>query len=117
MDSIPGEIKVEAEENSNLLLISVSSSDAQTAYDILHSVIKNYPDVSKFVFGETHLKILDETGVPSDDGKRVFAYSSYKKGLVQGIAAAMAILAVYVLTRKTVKSKDELKNKIFISRV
>lgn len=66
LDSIPGSIDVEAEEGTNLLTMSVSSNDPQMAYNILHAVIDYYPEVAEFVFGETRLEILDETGIPSD---------------------------------------------------
>ena len=69
LSSIPGSIQVEAEEDTNLLTMSVSSSDPQMSYDILHAVIDNYPWVAEFVFGDTTLEILDETGVPTDTGR------------------------------------------------
>lgn len=115
MDHIPGTITVKAEENVNLMTINVSSSDPQMAYDILHSVIDNYPEVARFVFGDTRLNILDETGVPTDSGKAQTIRASYKKGALQGAVLGIAVLAVYVLTRRTIKSKKELKKKININ--
>lgn len=112
LSSIPGSIQVEAEEDTNLLTMSVSSSDAQMAYDILHAVIDNYPRVTEFVFGETTLEILDETGVPTDTGREVVIRGSFRKGAIQGAAAAVVILCLYVLSRQTVKSKDKLKRQI-----
>ena len=50
----------------NMLTISVSGDDPQMAYNILQSVIKNYPQVAEYIFGETSLQVLDETGIPSD---------------------------------------------------
>ena len=36
-------------ENSNLFTLSVTSRDAQAAYDILQALIKNYPAVAEYV--------------------------------------------------------------------
>ena len=59
MESIPGSVSVIADEGINLLTISVSAGDPQVAYDTLVSVMENYPEVAKFVVGETKLTILD----------------------------------------------------------
>ena len=92
--------------------MSVTSDDPQMAYDILHTVIDCYPEVAEFVLGDTSLTILDETGVPSDTQKAVVVRGSYKRGAVMGAGAGLVILCLYVLLKKTVKSKDKLKSQI-----
>lgn len=109
LDSVPGNIKVSAEDGTNLITISVSSGDAQMAYDVLQQVIESYPEVAKFVLGETQLKILDETGVPSDTQKEVIIRGSYKRGALKGAVVSLVILCIYVLLKQNVKSKDKLK--------
>lgn len=81
----------------------------------MQSVIKNYPDAAKFVLGETKLIVLDETGVPTDSGKKQFVRESYKRGAKQGALLGLAVLAVYVFTRNTVKNTRELRNKLNIN--
>ena len=112
MDSVPGSISATAEEGTNLLTMSVTSDDPQMAYDILHTVIDCYPEVAEFVLGNTSLTILDETGVPSDTQKEVVVRGSYRRGAVMGAGAGLVILCLYVLLKKTVKSKDKLKSQI-----
>ena len=112
MDSVPGSISATAEEGTNLLTMSVTSDDPQMAYDILHTVIDCYPEVAEFVLGNTSLTILDETGVPSDTQKEVVVRGSYRRGAVLGAGAGLVILCLYVLLKKTVKSKDKLKSQI-----
>ena len=112
MDSVPGSISATAEEGTNLLTMSVTSDDPQMAYDILHTVIDCYPEVAEFVLGNTSLTILDETGVPSDTQKAVVVRGSYRRGAVLGAGAGLVILCLYILLKKTVKSKDKLKSQI-----
>lgn len=112
MDSVPGSISATAEEGTNLLTMSVTSDDPQMAYDILHTVIDCYPEVAEFVLGNTSLTILDETGVPSDTQKEVVVRGSYRRGAVMGAVAGLVILCLYILLKKTVKSKDKLKSQI-----
>lgn len=112
LDYLPGKISVEAEEDMNLLTISVSSDDPQMAYDTLTSVIKNYPEVAEYIFGDTNLKILDETGIPSDTRKEIVIRGSYRKGAVQGLIVSGIILCLYVFMKRTVRTKEKLNRQI-----
>ena len=112
MDHLPGSISVKAEEGTNLLTMSASSDDPQMAYNLLHAVIDNYPAVGEFVFGETRLEILDETGIPSDVQREDVIRGSYKRGALQGAVIGFAILCIYVVAHRTVKSKDKLKRQV-----
>lgn len=112
MDSLPGTISVKAEDGTNLLTISASANDPQVAYNLLHAVIDNYPQVGEFVFGETRLEILDETGIPSDSQREEVIRGSYKRGALQGAVIGFVILCIYVLAHRTVRSKDKLKRQI-----
>lgn len=114
LDAVPGNITASAEDGTNLLTIAVTSDDPQMAYDILHTVIECYPEVAEYVVGSTSLTILDETGVPSDTQKAVVVRGSYRRGAVAGAAAGLVILCLYVLLKKTVKSKEKLRNQINI---
>lgn len=106
---MPGEVEVVAEEGANLFTVSASAEDAQLAYDLLHSVIDNYPKVSEFVIGRTKLDILDESGVPEESDLNGAVAKAVKMGALIGILLGLIPIAVYALTRRTVKSKKELK--------
>lgn len=112
MDYVPASITATAESGINLFTLSVTANDAQTAYDVLQSVIRNYPEVARFVLGETSLTIMDETGIPEDTGKIYVIRGSVKEGMLKGALIGLTIMALYVLNRRTVKSRKELKKKI-----
>ncbi|MDO4313150.1 MAG: polysaccharide biosynthesis tyrosine autokinase [Eubacteriales bacterium] len=109
MESVPGNISASADEGTNLFTLSVSANDPQLAYNILQSVIENYPKVAEFVIGETTLDILDETGIPSDTGRTVVIRGSYRRGALKGAVIGLVIMALYIVTRRTVKSRKKLK--------
>lgn len=109
LDSVPGAITATADEGTNLLTISVSSNDPQMAYNTLKSVLKNYPEVAEFVLGQTTLTILDETGIPTDLERVERIRGSYKRGALKGAIIGFVIIMLYAITRRTVKSKKELK--------
>ncbi|MBR5474882.1 MAG: polysaccharide biosynthesis tyrosine autokinase [Lachnospiraceae bacterium] len=112
MAYVPGSISATSEKGTNFFTVSVSASDPQQAYDVLQSVIENYPQVAKFVIGNISLTVLDETGVPEDTGRETTIRGSAKRGAAIGAAIGMAILVLYVLTRKTIKSRKEIKKHI-----
>lgn len=109
VDNLPGSISVAAEDGMNLLTISVTGLDAQAVYDELQVVLETYPQVAEIVLGPTNLDVLDETGVPGDTGKAYAVRGSARQGALKGAALGVALMAVYVLTRRTVKSRRELK--------
>lgn len=106
---VPGTISVEAVENTNLVTIKVEAQDGQTAYDILQSVIKNYPEVAQFVIGQTEISILDDSGVPEDTGSEYVARGSVKQGALVGFLVGIAILFLYMITHRTIRYPGDFK--------
>lgn len=109
-ESVPGNITITAE--GSFLTISARSDDPQTAYDLLVSTMENYPNVAKFVFGNVEFIILDETGVPEDTGREEVIRGSYKRGALEGAMWGVLLVAIYALSRRTVKSKKKLKKQV-----
>lgn len=112
VESVPGSISVTADEGTNLLTLSVTSGDPEQAYAVLQSVIKNYPKVAEFVIGQTELTILDETGVPEDTGREQVIRGSYRRGAMKGAVIGLMIMMFYIVTRRTVKSRKEVKRAV-----
>ena len=112
LDYLPGTISVKAEEGVNMISISVTSEDPQMAYNILHSVIEKYPEVAEYIFGQTRLQVLDETGIPSDTRRETVIRGSYRAGLVQGLIISGGVLCLYVFFKRTVHSREPIKKQI-----
>lgn len=106
---VPGTIEAEAVEGSNLFTLRTTADSAQTAYDILTSVITCYPDVSKFVLGETSMTLLDESGIPTEPANSWSWKSCIKKGVIAGVLLGLFLIVLYAILRKTVKSEEDLK--------
>lgn len=106
---IPGQIEAVAMEDANMITISVTAGTPTDAYDILQSVIKNYPKIAESVIGETELVVLDETGMPAGPMNSVGAMQEAKKGFLVGAAICVLWLAIYALTRKTLRREDDFK--------
>ena len=113
--SVPGTIDVSCIKGTNLLTITVSSWDANYAYNTLQSVLKNYPEVAQFVVGQTELKVIDDSGVPTDTGRASVIRGSVKRGALIGFALGLLIVVLNVVTFRTVRSETELRSLLNIT--
>lgn len=107
--ALPGNIKVTNVEGTNLLTISVSSSDPDLSYKTLLSIIKNYPRVAEYVVGFTTMKIVDDSGIPTDSGKTVAVRGNALKGALYGFVIGLIVVFVHMLTYKTVRTVKDVR--------
>ena len=71
--------------NTNIFTLTVTSGEAQLAYDVLNDVIAYYPSIAEFVVGPTDMYLLDESGLPTAPANSRDYTSAVKKGLVLGV--------------------------------
>lgn len=102
-------ISASAIEDANLFVLKVSGTDPEYCYEVLQSVIKNYPQVAELVVGPTQMEIVDETGVPTEPSNTRQWQSSAKKGAVIGLVLGLLVVVFYGYTKTTVMSKDDLR--------
>lgn len=107
---VPGSISVNAIEGTNLLTVSVSGSDPEMTYRVLQSVLKNYPEVAQFVIGQTKLTVIDDSGVPVDTGRESVLRGSATRGAVMGFVLGLALLALYTINSRTVRTEQDLRS-------
>ena len=111
---VPGSISAVAMENQNLFELSVTGSDPQQIYDVLQSVIENYPVVAEYVIGDTQLHILDETGVPTEAENQPDFMPAAKVGAKNAAIVCLVILILFAFSRNTVRSEEDLKKMLNI---
>lgn len=109
LDYVPGSISAVAVNGQNLFELSVSGSDPQQIYDVLQSVIKNYPSVAEYVIGDTQLHILDETGVPTEPVNQPNFLPAAKAAVKKAAFYCLVILLLFAFGRNTVRSEKDLK--------
>ncbi len=114
LDYMPGSVSVTNIEGTNLLTITVSGSDGQQAYDVLQSVIENYPEVAQYVVGQTELTVIDDSGVPEDTGVETVLRGSVKRGAFIGAVLGFLIVLLYMVTFRTVRSETDLRSMVSV---
>lgn len=114
VDAVPGSISAVAVENQNLFELSVTGSDPQQIYDVLQSVIENYPSVAEYVIGDTQLHIIDETGVPTEPENEPDFMPAAKAGCKKAAVVCVIVLFLFAFSRNTVRSEEDLKKMLNI---
>ena len=110
MTSVPGSINVSCISGTNLLTIRVTSWNADYAYYILQSVLKNYPEVAQYVVGQTELEVIDDSGIPSDTGRASVIRGSVRRGAIVGLGIGLVLVLLHVLAMRTIRSESELRS-------
>ena len=114
-DGIPGTISASSLEDTNLITLTVVAGDGQVAYDILQSVIRNYPKVSAYVIGDVTLNLLDESGIPEKPTNSLNPKRAAGYGMAVGGLGCLVLLILYAMTRTTVTNEDDLRKLFSIS--
>lgn len=110
VEEIEGDISASAVSNSNLFTFKVTSEDPEMALAILESVIRNYPEVSGYVIGNTRLNMIEEPKL-ADSPCNEFSYLKRGvKGFLLGLAISFCFVFVYALTRKTIRKEEEIQD-------
>ena len=109
LSDVPGTLTATAVEDTNLFTITVTSSNYETAYNVLKSVINNYPSVAEYVVGATDLVLV----VPPSASSTPINPISYREKALIGTAggALLGLLIVFFLENlnHTVRHPDEIR--------
>lgn len=109
VDALNGSISAKAVSDSNLITMTVTSSSPQDAKDILESAIKVYPDVARFVIGNTRFNMIDMPSVSSVPYNQPNYTRTVQKWALVGAAGAVLLIALFALLRKTIQKPEEIK--------
>ena len=108
--SVPENIRVTNTANTNLLTIRVTGWNPEVTYNVLQSVIKNYPKVAQHVVGRTNVQVIDDSGVPTDTTRSRTMRNAVRDGALAGLLAAAAALVIYIITFRTVLTSRDLRS-------
>ena len=109
--SFDGTLKASTVTNTNIINLSVTSEDPQTAYEELKAVIAVYPQISDTIFSNAVIDTIRAPQIPRSPSNSVS--SSYKSIVVGGLSLLVLLAIVIIsLLRDTVKNEVSYNNKI-----
>lgn len=108
--ALPASISAYVEGSTALFTIKTTASDPDSAYLVLKSVIKVYPEVARFVVGNTELLLLHEPELPKEPDNTISYGLSIKIGCAAALAVCLVIALLVAVTRKTIRNTNDLKS-------
>ncbi|MBQ9762509.1 MAG: AAA family ATPase [Oscillospiraceae bacterium] len=98
--------------DSNMLVLSVTSTVPQDAYEYLNAIIECYPQVAVYMVDNPHVNIMQNPNLPTVPFNSFSGLGSAAKGAILGAVLGMAIVFVCGLLTRTIQTADELKSSI-----
>ncbi len=109
---LPATLSANAVEGSSMFTLSATSNNPQVSFDVLNSVIENYPSVAKYAVGNIRFDMITSPVVPTSPSNS----NDYLKGVLYataiGFVLGCAIIVLYAYLRNTIKRKSEIKEKL-----
>ena len=101
--------------DTSLITIFIYSPDPQMAYDALQAVLKCYPMISQYVLGNIDMKMVDNTGMPTEPQQEEQAKLRAVMGAAAGFISYIGILGFFFTLKKTVRREEDFQNIFNIS--
>lgn len=108
VESIDSTITASAVEGTNLLTIRVQDPDPQRAFDVMNSVLSNYPEISDYVLGATKIEVVQMGDVPTSPVNLYYIPQTAVRAALAGFVVWILLLFLYAYTRKTAGSADDV---------
>lgn len=110
VEEIDADISASAVSNTNLFTFTVTSETPEESLEVLQSVIRNYPEVSRYVIGNTKLNMIEEPVLAQRPCNEINSIRRGAKGFLLGIGIGICFIFLYALTRKTVRTEEEIQD-------
>ncbi len=117
LEYMPVSLSASVVESSNMFTITATGSDPQLTYDVLLSSVENYPSVAKYVVGNIKFEIITPPVVPSSPSNAIDYTTEIMVGVILGIAAGFVVIFIYVIQRKTIKTKKDIRQELNLETV
>lgn len=109
LSSMPGSVTASAVKDTNLFTITVVTNNYEMSYNVLKSVINNYPTVAEYVIGDTDIVLV----VPPTASAVPINTVSYRKQALLGVAIGtlLSIIAIMLIEvfNTTVRHPDDIE--------
>lgn len=103
-EPVKGTISCEQIPETNLLVLKVSSSTPRQAYIFLNCALRNYDEVSEYVFANASLDVVQEPSIPEEPSNTSWLISRRNQLALLGALGISAIVLFFYFWRYTVKT-------------
>ena len=107
-----GTINTTTVPETNLLIVTVTSSQPDTAFQALNLVVENYSTISDYLFSNAQLEVIKDPVVPVGPSNVINLRAYYPWVLVAALIGTGIIMVAIYCTRDTVKTPAAARRKI-----
>lgn len=108
VNRMPASVSATCVTGTNMVTLTTSGSDPQQTYDVLLSVIDNYPYLTEYIIGRTQMVMISDPVVPTEPTNSMYWMESTAKGAIIGFIIGALWILIYALLRKTIRTKDDI---------
>lgn len=106
---INGTITPYSVADTNMFVLTVSSTDPQDAYDILMAVIECFPQVAIYMVENPRVDVLEQVQMPTAPVNGFSWRDALLSGAVKGLAVGLGLVVLMTILTRTVTSTRQLK--------
>ncbi len=107
-DSVNGTLSAATVEDSNVVTMTMESSNAEDALEFLQAAIEIYPETAHFVLGNIQFYMIEEPSLPTTPYNQISQKRQIVYGGGGGLLLGLLICLILALRSKTVRSSGEL---------
>lgn len=112
LEAFDAKTDVNVVENTNMIRMSVTSESAVKSYRITKSILRNYNQVSDYVFPNVILEIMEAPSIPASPSNAFNVWRSMQNAFLITAVALIMIFAIFSYLKDTVKNEQDVKRKI-----
>ena len=113
MNYVPATLSIQLVNNTNFMIISSSSGNAEDAYRVIKSVAANYGRLTKLM-NDAKMIIVEEPQLPTSPTTSPNYVNLFVKGAFLGFVISFMIIVVYSFSRNTITKEDHIKDKLHL---
>ncbi len=109
---LPATLSASSVAGSNMFTITGTGRDPKATYDVLIAAIEKYPDAARYIVGNIQLTMITNPVIPDTPSNKTAFIKTTLKGVLVGMALGAAWILLYAISRKTIRTKKEIKSEL-----
>lgn len=112
MPDFDGTIRVKVIGKTNMIDLSVTSSNPIIAFKQLNTMLELYPDISRDILGKIVMDVFEDPSFPSYPSNPLKHQRTSTYSFLIGALIVIALVAAYSYYRDTIKNKWDISDKL-----
>ncbi len=108
VEKMPASVSASCVTGTNMVTLTTKGADPQQTYDVLISVINNYPYLAEYIIGRTQMIMIASPEMPKTPSNSMYWAEPTAMGAIIGLGIGIAWILLYAVMRRTIRTKDDI---------